>query len=51
MDELWTIIIEDNTVQPYYWKEQFQVFTGKAQNSFCQKSDEMKFRRLKLTHT
>ena len=50
MDDLWTIITEDTTVQPFYWKEQVQVFTSSSQNSFCQDSDEMKRDRLKLTH-
>ena len=35
----------------YYWAEFATQFTGVANGSFCQNSDEMKRNRLKTTHT
>ena len=51
MDELWDIINADTSVQPFYWKEYVDTFTGASKLSFCQKSDEMAKDRLKTSHT
>lgn len=42
---------EDTEMLDYYWADWTTQFTGTDNGSFCQDSDEMKRRRLKITHT
>ena len=56
MEELWSMLVpdeEDSTVapQPFMWKEFDKFFTTDPVTSFCQNSDEMKRKHLKVTHT
>ena len=42
--------VEDKPAD-FKWTEFPRFFTQKAQGSFCQRSDEMHFKRVKTTHT
>lgn len=41
----------DDTMQPELWAHQDDIFTQRAQKTFCQNHDELPRSRLKTTHT